>query len=658
MLKLKFSPLILFIILLVVLIFSTIICKTCFLNSSKSEGFVSYQYDKDTTRSQNTLYMVDLPQYSKTNPVAKLYDNLFFDKLNGNLIEVDSLNYSTLGNVAGNVAGNVSGNVDTRGSSISNIYVNTRNNTNRSYATKLENGNVVGMDVPESLSNTVMSSFSPWSYVTTSNTTDKYQLFYMPWADSTYMHVVKLQNYRSSNFNPTHIMSFMFGPVGTMSNKYYSLQTAALRVQNDDNDPSNDKYVFDDFYDTNKSVYQLSKYVKFDKSNGNLIIRSDSDITIYDRNGSNTKYNSKGQVKNTSTTIQNSEFNSFIVSDNYKYAVLYLPISTKTMIVLLKIDPSDSNRFKIEKIVRFNREGIETETGTNPTNGSNVNNSMPNAINDFYRNYWLTFPNNGNQYMSEDYLLKTQIVPPVCPSCPSCAYSAGTCTNCGGSGGSGTLNCDGKTIVEKGNAPADVNGNVKLKSSGTALVTSGGAVVSGTTGSEKPINNAVDQTTNTLNTTVGTTGLVVNKTLDTTSDLLKSGASGASDLLKSGASGASDLLKSGASGTKDLLKSTASGTKDLLKSTASGTKDLLKSTASGTKDLLKSAGSGLKEIATDNRKAAEARGVAPGVAPGVVGAGIPTRGAAGIDNYSYYGALPSKGGNYMPITADFSAFAK
>ena len=635
MLKLKFSPLILFIILLVVLVFSTIICKTCFLNSGKTEGFVSYQYDKDTTRSPNTLYMVDLPQYSKTNAVAKLYDNLFFDKLNGNLIEVDSLNYSNVGNVAANV--------DTRGSSISNIYVNTRNNTNRSYATKLENGNVVGMDVAESLSNTVISSFSPWSYVTTSNTTDKYQLFYMPWADSTYMHMVKLQNYRSTNFSPTHIMSFLFGPVGSMSNKYYSLQTAALRVQNDDNDPSNDKYVYDDYYDTNKSIYQLSKYVKFDKSNGNLIIRSDSGITIYDRNSSVTTYNSKGQVKNTSNTIQNSDFNSFVVSDNYKYIVLYLPISTKTMIALLKIDPTDSNRFKIEKIVRFNREGIETETGTNPTTGSNVNNSMPDAINDFYRNYWLTFPNSGNQYMSEDYLLKTQIVPPVCPSCPSCAYSAGTCTNCGGAGGSGTLNRDGQTIVENGKVPTNVTG--------TTIVTSGGAVVTGTTGSDKPINNAVSQTTNTLNTTVGTAGVLGGQTLDTTADVLKSTGSGASDLLKSGASGASDLLKSGASGATDIVKSGASGATDLLKSAGSGVTDLLKS-----------AGSGLKEIATDNRKAAEASGAAVGgpaaTAPGPAGIGIPTRGAAGIDNYSYYGALPSKGGNYMPITADFSAFAK
>ena len=87
MLKLKFSPLILFIILLVVLIFSTIICKTCFLNSSKTEGFVSYQYDKNTTQSPNTLFMVDFvsivmlvtfTSIFKENPCCKIVRQFIF----------------------------------------------------------------------------------------------------------------------------------------------------------------------------------------------------------------------------------------------------------------------------------------------------------------------------------------------------------------------------------------------------------------------------------------------------------------------------------------------------------------------------------------------------------------------------------------------------
>jgi hypothetical protein len=34
-------------------------------------------------------------------------------------------------------------------------------------------------------------------------------------------------------------------------------------------------------------------------------------------------------------------------------------------------------------------------------------------------------------------------------------------------------------------------------------------------------------------------------------------------------------------------------------------------------------------------------------------------GTSSTDQYSYYGALPSKGNsNYMPVTADFSSFGK
>ena len=639
MLKLKFSPLILFIILLVVLIFSTIICKTCFLNSNKAEGFVSYQYDKDTAINPNTMYNVSLPQYSTKNTVTKLYDNLFFDVLNGNVIEVDSLQYSA----AGNVSGNVSGNVDTVGSSVSNIYITTRSNANMSYATSRIGGVVQGKDVSESLSNTVVSSFNHWSYVTTATTTDKYQLFYFPWGDSTYIHIIKLRSYQSTSFTPSHITSILFGPGRSMSGKAYtdggSFQTGAgLVVKNPENDPSNDKYVYDDYYDVNKSVYQLSKYVKFDRSNANLLIRTDAGITVRGRNGSVTVYNSKGQVRNTSNTIDNSDFRPFIEKESERYFVLYLPISTKTMIVLLKIDQSDSTRFKIEKVVRFNKDGIETDAGTSTNSGVTPTNF---DLNEFYTKYWLTFSNSGNPYISDDYLLKTQIVPPVCPSCPSCAYSGGTCTNCGGAGGSGTLSGDGKTLV-------------KDNATGTAIVTSGGAVVTGTTGSDKPLSNAVSQVANTLNTGIGTGGMLGSKTLDTTSDILKSTGSGAVDVLKSGSSGAVDLLKS-----------TGSGASDLLKSGTSGASNFLKSTASGATDLLKSAGTGLKEIATDNRAAngttttTGSRIVSgQGSTNGVVGTGIATRGVNGIDNYSYYGALPSKGGNYIPVTADFSAFAK
>ena len=626
----KLSPLLLFIILLVVLVFTTMICKNCM-----KEGFVSFQYEMDPTSSSNSLLMVDIPQYSNERSVAKLYDNLYFDKINANLVEVDSTNYS-----------NVSGNVDSTSSSISKIYVTTRNNSNHSYTTTYTDGSVVPKDTSESLLTTVSSTNSSWSYVTYGSNTDRYQLFYMPWVDSTYMHILKLREYGSSDNSPAHLMSYMFGPGGTMANKNHSSSSFTLSSQTDDNDTNNGKYVYDSYYDPNKTVYQISKYVKFDTANGNLIIRSSSGITIYNRTGSYSNYTSTGQVSSTSNTISSVDFNAFTYSDGYKYIVLYMPNSTKTVVALIKVDSSDSTKYAIEKVARFNSNGVDSSSGTDTGSTGNSQSDYYRFWYDYYR--YFNSGNNGSDYnFSDDYMLKTQIVPPVCPSCPSCTGScSNACTNCGGKGGSGTLTTNGTSLV-----PENVSGSLNINSAGVSAV--------GTTGSKNMVNNTVNQTGAVVSGTVNTAGNLVNKTVDTTSNLLTSAGSGAVDLLKSGTGGAVDLVKSGTGGAVDLVKS---GT--------GGAVDLLKSGVGGTVDLVKSAGTGLKEIAKDsNGRPIYSSGSGSGTSVGSgygsgsgygygSGSGSGYGAGAGIDNYSYYGALPTKGANFMPITADFSAFSK
>jgi hypothetical protein len=81
---------------------------------------------------------------------------------------------------------------------------------------------------------------------------------------------------------------------------------------------------------------------------------------------------------------------------------------------------------------------------------------------------------------------------------------------------------------------------------------------------------------------------------------------------------------------------------------------------------VKSAGTGLKEIAKDSNgrpiySSGSGSGTSVGSGSGYgygSGSGSGYGAGAGIDNYSYYGALPTKGANFMPITADFSAFSK
>ena len=83
----KLTPFILFLILLFVLVISIVFSRFLPLINSK-EGFISFK--KDT----NSLNYVYIPQYSSqtstsNSTVVKLYDNLFFDTKNANIIEVN-----------------------------------------------------------------------------------------------------------------------------------------------------------------------------------------------------------------------------------------------------------------------------------------------------------------------------------------------------------------------------------------------------------------------------------------------------------------------------------------------------------------------------------------------------------------------------------------
>ena len=83
----KITPFLLFLILLLVLVVAVLFgnwIKTNLTWNSSKEGFVSFQ------NAAKPIEYVSIPQYSRTNTPIKVYDNVFFDKINANLIEVDS----------------------------------------------------------------------------------------------------------------------------------------------------------------------------------------------------------------------------------------------------------------------------------------------------------------------------------------------------------------------------------------------------------------------------------------------------------------------------------------------------------------------------------------------------------------------------------------
>lgn len=204
---------------------------------------------------------------------------------------------------------------------------------------------------------------------------------------------------------------------------------------------------------------------------------------------------------------------------------------------------------------------------------------------------------------NEDYILKTQIVPPVCPTCPTCPAMPEkvNCTNCGGNGGSGTKDAEGKSLVLD----------------------------------EKEYKRTMES--NPLSETVKATGNLADKTLSTGDALLRDTASGATGIAKDTVTGTTGLLKDTASGATGLLRDFGSGVKDVL----TMNKTQVTNTQSQTK------GSQPNRAQVQPTQRSNNQNV-----PMVLGT-----------NNQYSGAQPvrtqvTSPSSYMPITADFSAFGR
>jgi hypothetical protein len=214
-----------------------------------------------------------------------------------------------------------------------------------------------------------------------------------------------------------------------------------------------------------------------------------------------------------------------------------------------------------------------------------------------------------NIHENEDYILKTQIVPPVCPTCPTCPAMPEkvSCTNCGGNGGSGTKDAEGKSLVLD----------------------------------EKEYKRTMDS--NPLSETVKATGNLADKTLSTGDALVRDTASGATGIAKDTVTGATGIAKDTVTGTTGLLKDTASGATGLLRDFGSGVKDVLT----------------MNKTQTNNRQPQKI-GVQPQPRQQTDNGTLPM--VLGTSN-QYSRAQPMRTqvtapSSYIPITADFSSFGR
>lgn len=648
MLSIKLTPLVIFLILISVLVISYI------FGYKTQEGLIGYR------QSMVSLDTHVLPVYCTNRSVYKLYDNLYFDTLNANLIELNAAVYN--------------GNVDLVGNTITGLTVLPREGKDsaRAYSVTLSGTVPNPQNVELSLRSTVANAFNTFTYNTTCTTTDRYFVTYIPFDNDTYIHIFN----NPTNSTPTQVGSFIFGSGNTGSfNKMLNPQLEIpITGTYSDVDNNNNNYVTEHLYNSNKNIYQISKYVKYDLSNANLIIQkgdgSTRTLDIYNRKGVKTEVAVGGSADLTLTTIatvsNEPNFNPFTVYDESgKTMVLYMPIAKNTVVVSFKYDPS-TKVISLGNVCRFDNDKIaKGGTGIRDSD-SGRRNSPPSdsAASEYYKWYWYWKASGDNGGVSNDYMLKTKVVPPVCPACPACTGGS-ACTNCGGRGGSGTMSGGGGSMVADANAGGAVT-NVSTNASNAISNVSGD-----TTGTVSGISKDI---TGTVNTGIVKGSDLVGGVALEASDLAKGAGSGAASLARDAASGTGSFIKDAASGTGSFIKDAASGTAGFVKDTASGAVGIGKDVVGGTVGLAKDTIQGAIDL-TDRGTNGDGSGDGDSADSGTgSGSASGTRNSAGnqvnapmilgtqnqySDQYSYYGTLPAKkGSNFMPITADFSRFGK
>jgi hypothetical protein len=629
----------------IVLLVIFVLYKIC----SNSEGFINYNAIA-TFNSDHQLPDTDASGY-------KLYDNNYFYPESGKIIRVwgqenvegasgEDIQYVELYDRNGN-----SERIDASSTEVDGLKVYSLDSS----------VNVAGNgeDLP-AMYNHWYTKTVPSAYADYANN----QLYYVNYGYVTYMHVI--------NNNASNTSTNNFGYLQSQDELAFVEYTAPMNVDYKASSsftagPANDVSVGGK---TLKDCYQVATNVYYNINNGDLYIDtstdSESSLQIYQRSTNGAMLDEAATADYVFPTTKNLSSNNtarFIAKDNKGgNLVVYVAKQYTTMILILRREQSGSSngvyslgtnnvfRFGQDGLVQFNYDDGDDSSGDDSSgddssgddssgddssgNDSSGNDSSGNDSNDppapdsdedmneYWKWYW--YWNSTNTPIggySNDYMLKTQVVPPVCPACPS----GGNCNNCGGNGGSGTMDACGNSVVN------DTN----LSGTLSTTVTTVGDVAG----------KALDSGTDALN-----------KTLDTTSDLLKSAGSGALELTNTVLDGAGNLI----SGTGQLARDAASGTVDIAYDTVSGTSDFVKDSASGTADFIRDVGRGPHNAggptygyggnATNSYYQQHGR---------LSGNQLINHATPAMDPYTYNGQLPQRGeSSFVPRTNSFAAFSK
>lgn len=624
--QIKLSPLILFIILLIVLVIATAVKNLGLV----SEGFNSFLYSADSFTDKKVF------AYNNIRNITKIYDDIFYDPKNGNVVAVYGTQYTSED--------------DNTGQSVTQIDIVPRVESNIVSYNKGTDNKTLSQITEESKKSTVVPVDTQWSKQFTDN-----QICYVTWGTKTFLYVMNLSNAKTAgnttvgNTSVTYSGSYQPAAMAyykdsslTLSSKY-TVNNAELDNKRTiylqssytySGDGNDDKNVIETYYDTTKGVYQLVNNVKYDVANGNLLIQSkagaNKQVDVYYRDARHLDVLTPDTSLTSSTsTSTDASKKTFAQTANYPYflqdvlgnhTIMYWPNDDNTVIIVFANALDSDGSLKVVKYRRFLKGKVYTGSASNYADETD---ELPSDLSgnanllDAFARWYIYFNANatGSSGLinSNDYLLKTQIVPPVCPACPGCQ---GVCTNCGGNGGSGTQTSTQQSLAFDNKTLVGATGSLVANTVGTA-----GNIV----------NSTVDTAGNVVNKTVDVAGNVVGKTLDAAGNVVGKTFDTAGNIVGKTFDAAGNLLGS----TADRLGLDRVGYNQSYRGPTNTSTSAI-----------------VNGYQSNSRGSSEYR-------PGSNNTGVSTLpNASPKDAYSYNGALQPKGANFIPITTDFSRFGR
>jgi len=636
----KLSPLLIFLLIISVLIISVIFRRFLPLNGEPKEGMTNISIQ---------LNRIKIPQYSQT-PLYQLYDNVFIDPLYEKIIEIDG----GINPIDGSVSTiNINGIIEVKNDGT----VSSEEPTQFRCGGNTYSGNI--SNVPSNLQSSCNILSHNLSYSTSNVKTyiyntqyskDVYSLLYINADTLSFVHII-------DTVKNTNVASYVFGIKSSVNYSVFYDNSTVTAVINTNNyvDPHNKTFCIDSVYSAQDNIYQLTHTVKFDNRCGYLIIHPDNSNTIdvYDIFGNNVVNYTEN--KPDSIPKIGTELNAYTVADTAGNMVLCMTyLGTCIVCIISKaVAPSigyDATNYYLGNFLKMPDVPVKNDyvSKTDYKSGNNLDNE----------NGWNNDKNWGNR---NNYMLKTQIVPPVCPSCPACPNFEGVCGKCGGNGGGG---CN----IHHDN-DGDENSNFIRGNTFSGI----GQIVNQEKREEKHLYGVGDVVAD-----VGTgIGSGVGSGLHEIEQGVGGIASGVGRGIGSAASGIGSGVGSGLHEIEQGVGGIASGVGRGIGGIASGVGRGIGSAASGIGSGVGQAISGLGSLGRNSNQYGYSQGYVPqtqnaptaNTTPVVTpppptgtfpdGESSAPAGSYTMDPYSYYGALVSKGStDFMPVTNSFSSFGK